>query len=112
MKIRVICYVNWKILSELLILLLWLEKKPLFEFINDVIYHILEEEIFMRVKKTGFEKSAIEPQMSSSTFDDTYCVFGFRQLQTAFYLLLLGYVLVLACCVTEITWHRFRLKKR
>ena len=104
---------KWKmLLSELLILLLCLEKKPLFEFINDVIYRILDKEIFMHVKKMGFEKSTIEPENSSSTFDDTYCVFGFRQLQTAFYLLLLGYVLALACCVTEIMWHRSRLKKR
>ena len=39
------------LLSELSILLLWLEKKLLFEFINEGIGHIIEGGIFMHINK-------------------------------------------------------------
>jgi hypothetical protein len=64
----------------------------------------------MHIKKRGFTKAKIETEFSSPTFTDTYC--AIRQLQTTFCLLMLGYVLAVACFVTEIMWHRFRSKKR
>jgi hypothetical protein len=68
--------------------------------------------IFIHIKKRGFTKAKIETEFSSPTFHDTYSVFGVRQLQTAFYLLMLGYVLAGVCFVTESMWHRYSSKKR
>jgi hypothetical protein len=58
MKITYFCYLNWKmILSEHLTLLLWLGREaPLFFFFNLVIGHIIEEGIFMSIKRWVFEK--------------------------------------------------------
>jgi hypothetical protein len=42
------------------------------------------------------------------TVADTYCALSVRHLQTALYLLMLGYVLAVVCFVTEIMWHRYR----
>jgi hypothetical protein len=66
----------------------------------------------MHEKKRGFTKAKIETEFSSPTFTDTYCAIDIRHLQTAFCLLMLGYVLSVASFVTEIVWHRFRSKKR
>jgi len=43
-------------------------------------------------------------------FDDTYTAFGVMHMQTAFYLLFLGYILTVVCFVSEILWHRHRTK--
>jgi hypothetical protein len=58
----------------------------------------------MHIKKRGFAKAKIETEFNSPTFKDTYSVFGVRQLQTAFYFLMLGYELAVVCFVTEIMW--------
>ena len=88
------------------------KRSTFFKFINDVIGHINDGCIFVHIKKRGFKETKIEPEVSSPTFDKTYSVFGFRQLQTAFYFLMLGYVLAVVCFVTKIIWCCFRSKKR
>jgi len=61
----------------------------------------------MYTEKRGFDKLKIESKLDGHTFTDTYSAINIRQLQTAFYLLLLGYVLAVVCFVTEIMWHRY-----
>jgi hypothetical protein len=85
---------------------------PFFEFIDDVLGHKVEVGIFMHMKKRSFDKLKMESKLDVPNFDDTYCAISIRHLQTAFSLLLLGYVLVVACFVTEIMWHRYRKKGR
>jgi hypothetical protein len=66
----------------------------------------------MHIKKRAFEKAKIQTEFNFPSSDDKYSVFGVSQLQTAFYLLMLGYVLAVVCFVTEIMWHRYRSKGR
>jgi hypothetical protein len=80
---------------------------PFFEFIDDVLSHIAEGGIFMHIKKIFFDKLKIESKLNLPTFGDTYYAINIRLLQTAFYLLMLGYVLAVVCFVTEILWHRY-----
>ena len=84
---------------------------PFFVFINDVLNHIVESGIVMYIKKRDFEKAKIQTEFNSPTSDDNYFVFGVSHLQTVFYLLMLGYVLAVACFVIEIIWHRYRSKR-
>jgi hypothetical protein len=88
------------------------KRSPFFEFINDVLNHIVEGGIVMHIKKKHFEKAKIQTQFNSANSDDNYFVSGVSHLQTAFYLLMLGYVLAVACFVTEIMWHRYGSKRR
>jgi hypothetical protein len=88
------------------------KRSPFFDFINNVVSHIVEGGIFLHLKKMGFEKTEIKTQFNIRTYDDDYFVFGVSHLLTAFYLLMLGYVLAVACFVTEIMWHRYRSKGR
>ena len=83
-----------------------------FEFIDDVLSYIAEGGIFMHIKKRSFDKLKIESKLDVPTFDDTYYAISIRHLQTAFYLLMLGYVLAVVCFVTEIIWHWYRSKGR
>ena len=85
-------------------------RSPFFEFINDVISHIVEGGIVMHIKEREFQKSDNETEINFITSDDSYFVFDVSHLQTAFYLLMLGYVLAVVCFVTEILWHRYRSK--
>jgi hypothetical protein len=82
-------------------------RSPFYEFINDVISHIVEGGIFMHIKEREFQKSDNETEINFTASDDSYFVFGVSHLLTAFYLLMLGYVLAVACFVTEILWHRY-----
>jgi len=79
---------------------------------NDVIGRIVEGGIFMHIKARFLEKEEIQIEFSNPTSDDEYFVFGVSHLLTAFYLLILGYVLAVVCFVTEIMWHRYRSKGR
>jgi hypothetical protein len=88
------------------------KKSPLFEFINDVMSRIVEGGIFMHIREMEFQKSDKETEINFTTSDDNYFVFGVSHLLTAFYLLMLGYFLAVACFVTEIMWHRYRSKGR
>jgi hypothetical protein len=81
---------------------------PFFEFIDNVLGHIVEGGIFMHIKKKSFDKLKLESKLDVPTFDDTYYTINVRHLRTAFYFLILGYVLAVVCCVTEIMWHRYR----
>ena len=83
---------------------------PFFEFVSDVFGHIIEGGIFMHIKKRNFDKVKIESKLDVPTFHDTYYAINIRQLQTAFYLLFLGYVSAVACFMTEIMWHYYRSK--
>jgi hypothetical protein len=85
---------------------------PLLEFINGIIQHIVEAGILSHIKKRYFRKENIVSVFVSTPTDDTYSAFGLRHLQTAFYLLMLGYVLSIACFLIEIMWHRYKSKER
>jgi len=78
--------------------------------INDIIQHMVESGILTHIKKRDFHKEIQLSMSDAFAFDDTYTVFGIRHLQTAFYLLMLGYVLAVVCFMTEIMWHRCRSK--
>jgi hypothetical protein len=92
--------------------ILFRKRSPFFEIIDEVIGHIIEGGFFLRIKKRGIDKAKLESNFDFSTFDDTYYVISVSHLQTAFCLLMLGYVLAVACFVTEIMWHRYRSKGR
>ena len=84
------------------------KRSPFFEFLNDIISHLMEGGIVMHIKKRGLEKAKIQTEFNFPISDDNYFVFGVIHMQTAFYLLILGYVLAVACFLTEIMWHRYR----
>jgi hypothetical protein len=88
------------------------KRSPFFKSINDVIGYIIEGGIFIHINKKGFTKEKIDTEFSSPNFHVTYSVFGVRELQIVFCLLMLGYVLAGVCFVTEIMWHRYISKKR
>jgi hypothetical protein len=92
------------------LVLLVLRGNLFLEFINDIIDHTVESGILTHIKKRDFPKEKILSMTNAFTFDDTYTVFGVRHLQTAFYLLMMGYVLAFACFVTEVMWNRYRSK--
>lgn len=81
------------------------------ELINDVIVHVVEGGIFMHIQKWACDKEKTESKYISPTFTDMYTAISISNLQTVFYLLLLGFVLALSSFVTEIMWHRCGLKK-
>ena len=66
----------------------------------------------MHIKERSFDKFKMVSKLDNPTFADTYYVINIRHLQTAFYLLMLGYALAVVCFVTEIMWHRYRSKGR
>jgi hypothetical protein len=81
-------------------------------FINDVIDHIDEGGIFTQIMNRGLNKTKTNSKLNSPTPADTYSALSISQLQTVFYLLMMGYVLAVDCFVTEIMWHRFMSKGR
>jgi hypothetical protein len=82
------------------------KRSPFFEVIDNVVGRIVEGGIFMQIKKRGFVKENIQSKYDFNIFDDTYSAMNIRHLQTAFYFLMLGYVLAVVCFVTEIMWNR------
>jgi hypothetical protein len=64
----------------------------------------------MHITERFFDELKMESKLDVHIFDDTYSPMNIIHLQTAFYLLMLGYVLAVVCFVTEIMWHRFRSK--
>jgi hypothetical protein len=85
---------------------------PLFTLIDDVLGHIFEGGIFTHIKGWSFDKLKMESKFDIPTFGDTYNAISIGHLQTAFFLLMLGYVLAVVCFVTEIMWHGYRSKGR
>jgi hypothetical protein len=83
---------------------------PLLELINDIIDRMVESGIVSQIKKKLFSKENILSMPDVFAFNNTYAAFDVSQLQTAFCLLMLGYLLALACFVTEIMWHRRKTK--
>jgi hypothetical protein len=65
------------------------------KFINNALGHIVEGEIF--VNKSSLDELKVESKLDVPTFDDTYCAVSVIQLQTAFCVLMLGYVLAVVC---------------
>jgi hypothetical protein len=85
---------------------------PLFKLIDNILSHIFEGGIFIHIKKRSFDKLKIESKLDVPTFDDTYYAINFSHLQTAFYLLILGYVFAGACFATEVMCHYYNSKGR
>jgi hypothetical protein len=83
------------------------KRSPFFQVMDNVVGRILEGGIFMQIKKRGFVKENVQTKIDFSMFDDTHSAMNIRHLQTAFYFLVLGYVLAVVCFVTEIMWHRY-----
>jgi hypothetical protein len=54
----------------------------------------------------------MESNVNYSKLSGTYYNISLRHLQAAFYLMMLGHALALACFVTEIMWHSLRSKVR
>jgi hypothetical protein len=85
---------------------------PFFKFIDDVLGHIIEGGIFIHIKKMSFHQLKRESKLDVPTSYDTYYALNITHLQTAFYLLMLGYVLAVVCFVTEMLWHCYWSKGR
>ena len=85
---------------------------PLLEFIKDFLGHIIEGGIFIHIRNMHPYKMKLESKFVSPTSDDTYYAINVSHLQTAFYFLMLGYVLAVACFVSEIMWHLYRSQRR
>jgi hypothetical protein len=86
--------------------------RRLLELINGVIVHVDEGGIFKPIKKRNFHTGEMESKFNSPTFADTYAATSIRNLQTVFYLLMIGYALAVVCFVIEIMWHRYWTKRR
>jgi hypothetical protein len=89
------------------LVLLVVRGSPLLEFINDIIEHIIQSDILTHIKRMYFLKEQILSIMDDFVPNDTYTVFSIRHLQTAFYLLILGYVLAFSCFAIEIMCYRY-----
>jgi hypothetical protein len=108
----IICELENGVVRTLNVAILFSKRSPLFEIINDVIVQIIEGGIFDHIKNRGIYKEKLETILEFLSLDDTNYAISIRHLQTAFYLLMLGYVLGVVCFVTEIMWHRYRSKGR
>ena len=62
----------------------------------------------MHISDRLINKAKIVSKLDIPTPADTYYAISITHLQTAFYLLMLGYVLAVVCFVAEIMWHRYR----
>ena len=82
------------------------------DFINEVLDQIIEGGIFINIMNTDLYKTKLKSKYVSPTSGDTYYAINVRHLHAAFYLLMLGYVLAVACFVCEIIWHRYWSKGR
>ena len=94
--------------ASLDLVLLVLRGSPFLELINDIIDRTVESGILTHIKKRDFPREKILSMPDAFAIDDTYTVFGVRHLQTAFSLLMIGYVLAFAFFVTEVMWQRYR----
>jgi hypothetical protein len=106
-----LCEIEGGVVGERHFAMMVQKGNPFFEFIDDVLGRIIEEGIFMYIKKRGFDKLKMESKLDVPTSYVTYYAINITHLQTAFYLLILGYVLAVASFVTEIMWHCFWSKK-
>jgi len=81
---------------------------PILEFLNNVMGHIIEGGINIQLRDRALYKAKLDFKFKSPTFTDTYYAINISHLQTAFYLLFVGYVMSVVCFVSEIVWHRYR----
>ena len=107
-----LCELEDGVVRTLDLAILFRKRSPFFEIINDVVGRIVEGGIFLHIKKRVKGQEDLESKYDSPTFDNSYSAISISHLQTAFYLLMLGYVLALVCFVTEFMWHRYRSKVR
>jgi hypothetical protein len=107
-----LCEIEGGVVGTLEFLMVAMKGTPFLQFINDVLRRIIEGGIIMHIKKKSFDKLKIESKLDVPTSYDTYYALNITHLQTAFYLLILGYVLAVACFVTEIMWHCYLSKGR
>jgi hypothetical protein len=77
------------------------KRSPFFEIIDEVVGRIIEGGFFFHIMKRGVDGAKLESNFDFSTFADTYYDISLSHLQTAFNLLMLGYVLAFACFVTN-----------
>jgi hypothetical protein len=83
-----------------------LKGHPLLEHINDVINHVVEAGLPMQWKKLMLETVKLSSKPSFTyTLADTYVNISATHLQSAFYMLLLGYVLALLSFILEVIWY-------
>jgi hypothetical protein len=66
----------------------------------------------MHIKERSFDKLKMESKIDVPTFGDTYYAIIIGHLQTVFYLLMLGYILAVACFMAEIKWHCYWSKEK
>jgi len=109
-KRRLLCELEDGGVASSEIVLLVNRGSPLLELINDIIQHMVESGIVSQLNQRYFYEKKILSMPDFIAFNDTYTAFGVRHLQTAFYLLLLGYVSAVVCFFTEIMWHHCRTK--
>jgi len=96
-NIPLLCELEDGGVEEVGLVLLVSKGSPLLEFINDIIQHIIGSGIFRHIKKRDFNKEKFVSFWDDFVLYDTYSVFGISDLQTSFYLLILGYVVALTC---------------
>jgi hypothetical protein len=109
---HLLCEIEGGIFGTSKFVMLVMKGAPFLKFIDDALSHIIEGGIFMHIKKRSFDKLKIESKLDVPTSVDTYYVISIGHLQTAFYLLMLGYVLAVFCFVAEFMWHCYWSKKR
>jgi hypothetical protein len=80
---------------------------PILELINDVIGHIIEGGINTQLRNRDLYKAKLDSKFNSPTSAETYYAINVGHMQTAFYLLFLGYVLSVVSFVSEIIWHLY-----
>jgi hypothetical protein len=94
------------------ILMAVLKGNPLLEHINDAIDRVVESGIFMHWKNKRFEIAGIVTKETLSyTLANTYLKMSIIHMQSAFYLLILGYTLAFLSFFIEIVWHRLFSKR-
>jgi hypothetical protein len=92
------------------LVILVLRGSPFLELINNIIDHTVESGILTHINRRYFLKEGIFSLSDAFAFDDTYISFGVRHLQSAFYIMVMGYILAFACFVAEILWNLYRSK--
>jgi hypothetical protein len=84
----------------------------LLKHINDIIVRLVEGGLLMHIKKQSLDKREEQTKYNSANLADSYTAVSIAQLQTPFYILLLGYILAFACFVIEMLWHCYKSKRR
>jgi hypothetical protein len=90
-----------------------LKGNPLLEHINNVIDRIVEGGLFVQWKKLFFNSARVAGKTTSShTLADSYLPISIIHMQSAFYLVLMGYAVSLLSFVIERAWYSHTLNRR